>query len=304
MKKLSQDQMVKNLIRDYPVDALEFFEPDIIRDRGLPEKIEFNLQEIKKHSQYDMNMKNDLAVTYTFKSGQKTLLVLIEHWSDKAKFDIHRFAHYIIDLNKRFPDIEILPIALFTDRADRWRDPPSDNISIGCMDKIYLEFRYRLIRMKDYQAELFLETKNRFLAVMRAAMKYDMRKKIFLAVEMLTNYYYLEKEIKSFYRNSDIIEYFLVIGKDEKDRIIEELESKQEGEMVVQELLNRGIEKGRMQGIEEGIEQGIEKGIEKGIEQGIEQTVLSMRMNGLSYAMVQKITGLSREKIKEIEKNK
>lgn len=41
--------MIKNLIRDYPVDTLDFFEPDIINTYGRPESIAFNIQEISKH---------------------------------------------------------------------------------------------------------------------------------------------------------------------------------------------------------------------------------------------------------------
>jgi hypothetical protein len=286
MKKLSQDQMVKNLIRDYPVDALEFFEPDIVRVYGRPVSVSFVMQEIKKHSHYDINMKNDIAVVYSFAGGKKLVLLLIEHWSDKSKFDIYRLAHYLIDIAGRYPEAEILPVAFFTDRADHWKKPPPSEIIISCAGKNYLEFRYKLIRLKEHQAEKYYAGKNRFITVMRSGMRFQPEKKISLAVEILESYYYIEMDKKIFEKNTDIIEYFLAIKDEEKEIIIESLESadREETVTIVQELMKRGWD--------------------KGLNQGIEQTVLSMRMNGLSYAMVQKITGLSREKIKEIEKNK
>ena len=61
-KKLSQDEMIKNLIRDYPVDALEFFSSEIIKRYGKPIKSTFLVQEIKKHSHYDMNLINDIPI--------------------------------------------------------------------------------------------------------------------------------------------------------------------------------------------------------------------------------------------------
>ena len=63
-------------------------------------------------------------------------------------------------------------------------------------------------------------SKNRFIAVMRSAMKYDLHKKIMLAVELLRNYRYIENDIKNFLRNSDIIEYFPAIEAGEKEVII------------------------------------------------------------------------------------
>jgi len=85
MTNRTQDSMVKNLIMDYPVEALEFFEPRIIQAYGRPESYTFNMQEIKKHSHYDMSMKNDIAVTFQFPGGEKLVLLLVEHWSDKSK---------------------------------------------------------------------------------------------------------------------------------------------------------------------------------------------------------------------------
>ena len=256
MKK-SQDSMIKNLIRDYPEEALEFFEPRIIKSLGKPVKVRFKIQEIKKHSHYDINLKNDIAVEYTFAENRKLVLVLIEHWSDKSKFDIHRLAHYLVDLSKRFPEHEILPIALFTDRADKWRDPPPETLKVSCLGEVFLEFRYRLIRMKDHEAEKYRESKNRFIAVMRSAMRYELEKKIMLAVDILKNYKYIEHDINNYIRNSDIIEYFLAINTGEKENIMETLETKEDTEVIIREFIKRG----EKQGLEKGIQQGVQRGI-------------------------------------------
>ncbi len=48
MPPLTPDQIIKNLLRDYPVEALEFFNEDIIKKYGYPVKINFNIQEVKK----------------------------------------------------------------------------------------------------------------------------------------------------------------------------------------------------------------------------------------------------------------
>ena len=53
MPPLTPDQIIKNLLRDYPVEALEFFNENIIKKYGYPVKINFNIQEIKKSSHFD-----------------------------------------------------------------------------------------------------------------------------------------------------------------------------------------------------------------------------------------------------------
>ena len=88
--KLSQDEMIKNLVRDYPEDTLDFIKPEVMAKYGRPTKIHFEIQEVKKHSHYDPNLRNDIPVVYEFENKKKVVLTLIEHWSDKDKFDIHR----------------------------------------------------------------------------------------------------------------------------------------------------------------------------------------------------------------------
>ena len=66
-QKLSQDEMIKNLLRDYPQEALEFFNPEIIERYGRPENIQIHIQERKKHSHYDPNLKHDISIIFELK---------------------------------------------------------------------------------------------------------------------------------------------------------------------------------------------------------------------------------------------
>ena len=246
--KLSQDEMIKNLIRDYPEDALEFFNPEIIKKYGRPARIDFHIQESRKHSHFDKNLKNDIAVIYEFLNGEHIVLTLVEHWSNKSKFDIHRFAHYLIDLDNQFPDYEKLPIALFTDSSDEWRTPLQTKIEIKCMDEVFLTFSYRFIRMKALDAERFINTKNRFIAVLRSAMKWDKSNKIIVAVDFIKSYMLLEESIKTTIKNVDIIEYFLYISNEDKGKVRKLLETNRDTNMIVQEFIREGEIKGKIKG--------------------------------------------------------
>ena len=55
-------------------------------------------------------------------------------------------------------------------------------------------------------------------------------------------------------------------------------------------------EKGR----EEGMQKGIQKGREEGIQQGMEKTAVAALKEGMAIDLVAKITGLSIEKINEL----
>jgi len=293
MATLTPDQIIKNLLRDYPAEALEFFNPDIIKKYGHPVKIDFNIQEIKKNSHFDSNMKNDMAITFTFRKGEKVILMLVEHWSDKAKFDIHRFAHYLIDLAKRFPQAEIFPVALFTDKSEKWIKEPEREIKIICLDETYMYFKYKLIRMKDHEARHYSNTKNRFIAVLRSAMRREAEKKIILALELYKYYSQIEEDIRTVIKNMDAIDFFLEISAAEREEIIKIIdETENRGDVMLtlsQELKKRGFEKGRLEGK---------------LEAKLE-TAAAMLKEKMSVEKISKITSLPLEEINKLAaKNK
>jgi hypothetical protein len=74
-------------------------------------------------------------------------------------------------------------------------------------------------------------------------------------------------------------------------------EGREEGR---EEGLEEGMEKGREKGLEEGMEKGMEKGLEKGMEE--EKLIIAKNLlaEGSTPEFVHKITGLSLEKIKEV----
>jgi predicted transposase/invertase (TIGR01784 family) len=75
-------------------------------------------------------------------------------------------------------------------------------------------------------------------------------------------------------------------------------EWKLEDALVVERAEGReeGLEKGR----EEGLEEGIEKGLEKGLEKGKEEIAKNALAKGLSLDIIQDITGLSIEAIRNL----
>ncbi len=66
------------------------------------------------------------------------------------------------------------------DKSEKWLKEPEKEIKIVCLDETYMYFKYKLIRMKDHEAQTYSNTKNRFIAVLRSAMKKDVEKKILI----------------------------------------------------------------------------------------------------------------------------
>ncbi|MCP4133956.1 MAG: hypothetical protein GY754_23500 [bacterium] len=305
---LSQDEMIKDLILDYPEDALEYLHPEIFKRYGRPVKTSVTLQENKKYSHYDPKRINDIAILYEFKGGEKVVLPLVEHWSDKNQFDIHRLAHYMIDLDKRYPDYEKCPIVLFTDQSDTWYTQPQSEIVIQCLDTVYLKFEYIMVRLKADEAEQYRRTKNKFVAVLRSVMAREADEKIILAIDFIKHYLYLESDVKLLRKHIDIICFYFDLEEEETGEILQLL-SKGDGEKMgsfiaaMDEFLEERIEKRIEKRVVEQVEKRLEKQVEKRVEKramekyklGKLEDAAKMIEKGFSIEDVFDITGLSRE---------
>lgn len=72
---------------------------------------------------------------------------------------------------------------------------------------------------------------------------------------------------------------------------------------------DEGMEKGLKQGLEQGLEQGLKQGINEGVEQGMEkgalngkkQVAINMIKNNMDDNLILKLTGLSKEDIKDLK---
>jgi hypothetical protein len=109
------DQAIKELLKSHPADALEFLVPDAAKAWGRPLAWEFLNTTTRKHDLARKGYVMDLNIRYTFANRSVVLVVLIEHWATAQSVNLHRTAHYYLDLLERFPKDEVVPVALVTD---------------------------------------------------------------------------------------------------------------------------------------------------------------------------------------------
>ena len=182
-------------------------------------------------------------------------------------------------------------MALFTDKSNEWRKKPRTEIEIRCLDDVYLIFRFKLIRLKAYEAEKYITTKNKFIAVLRSAMKWDLNNKIMLAVDFIRSYREIEENIKNVIKNIDIIEYFFYFDIKEKERLLELLRERSDTSMIVQEFIKEGERIGEKKG-------KIEGKLEGKLEGQLEGKIIAAKklyQKGFSIKDIIDITELSKE---------
>ena len=113
---ISLDQSIKDLLSRYPVDAWRFLLPDLARKLGDPVSWEILRSETRKHNLHRKGYVMDLPIRYTFAKGKElVVVVLVEHWATSRSVNLHRTAHYVLDLMEREEGRAVVPVALVTD---------------------------------------------------------------------------------------------------------------------------------------------------------------------------------------------
>ena len=114
------DQNFKNLILDYPREALAFFAQeetgeDLHQARIIPIR-----QEQLKERLGDRFRELDVPLLVEWPNGNREAIIfLIEEETQGNRFSIHRLAHYCLDLAELMKTERVIPIVIFLNSGTR-----------------------------------------------------------------------------------------------------------------------------------------------------------------------------------------
>ena len=153
---VSHDQNFKNLIVDYPREALDFFaaqEAPLAHDaaRVVPVREE-QLQE-RLGGRY---RRLDVPLLAEWDDGRReAILFVVEEESDGRRFSPQRLAHYCLDLAGMFGTARVVPVVVFL----RPGAAPG-LLTLGTERRAYLTFDYVACSLGDMPAEDWLDSGN------------------------------------------------------------------------------------------------------------------------------------------------
>jgi len=258
---------------------------------------EFLTTQVRKKDLRGKGYLMDLNIRYGFAEGEAVLLVLVEHWAQARNVDLVRTAHYYLDLMERFPDDEIIPVALITERKEH---NVSDSIAGQGDGEEFLRFRTRVVQLAREEADRWASTSNLVANTLLLAMGglWDGARRLITAAEAFRNSA-TDTEVAL------LFPLFVEVGKldeEEEESIMSYLATMPKPRLLVkmeqaaiQEGLRKGMEQGLEQGLEKGLEQGLEQGLQKGLLRKAREDARRMLAKGFSWADITDITGLSPE---------
>ena len=114
------DQNFKNLILDYPREALAFFAQEETGDDLNQARIIPIRQEQLKDRLGDRFRELDVPLLVEWPNGNREAIVfVIEEETQSYRFSIHRLAHYCLDLAELMETDRVIPVVIFLNTGTR-----------------------------------------------------------------------------------------------------------------------------------------------------------------------------------------
>jgi hypothetical protein len=152
---VSHDQTFKNLILDYPRQALAFLAPTEAGDIDQA-TIRSLRQERRIARLSDRFRALDVPLEVSWPDGRReVLLFVVEEETETRRFSIHRLGVYCLQLAEEMKTHRVVPVVLFL----RGGSFPT-NLVLGSEFARYLEFRFLYRHLAAMEAAEFLTSDN------------------------------------------------------------------------------------------------------------------------------------------------
>ena len=260
---VSHDQNFKNLIVEYPRDALAFFAPSEAPQpeedvRIVPVRQEQLQQRLGKHYR---ELDVPLLVEWT-DGHREAILFALEEESDWRRFSLHRLAHYCLDLAELFETDRVVPVAIFLRPADA---VPA-TLTPGTERRPYLKFDYLVCRLKEIPAERWQESDNLVARVNLPNMHSPENRKVEVYAQAVRGLLALEPDADKRAKYIEFIDIYAGLTENEFRRYQRQYP---EETSIMAGAFQRARDEARRQGMQEGMQEGMQGGMQQGIQQGV-----------------------------------
>ena len=153
---MDHDQNFKNLILDYPRQALEFFAQEESATIDAQAKITPLRQEQLKERLGERFRELDVPLKVEWPDGRReALLFVLEEESLSRRFSIHRLAHYCLDLAQMMETDRVIPVVIFLHSGSYPRE-----LNVGSERHSYLHFDYLICDLSSLPFEQYINSDN------------------------------------------------------------------------------------------------------------------------------------------------
>ncbi len=246
---MSHDQNFKNLILDYPHQALAFFAAEEAWDRLVGAEVLPVRQEQLKSRLGDRFRELDVPLLVQWPDGRReALLFVLEEESDPQRFSIHRLAHYCLDLGELLKTDRVVPVVIFL-RGEA----PRRTLDLGGDRHTYLSFRYLACELATIAYERFRDSDNLVARLTLPCMRYAPEMRVDAYAHALRGLASLEPDPEKQLKYLDFIDIYADL--DDADRARYRREYPDEADIMgtfSERFIQQGLEQGERLGVRKG----------------------------------------------------
>jgi DNA primase len=254
---MSHDQNFKNLIVDYPREALRFFAAEEAEAIDATARIVPLRQEQLKARLGERFRELDVPLLVEWPDGRReALLFVLEEETDPRRFSIHRLAHYCLDLAELCGTDRVVPVVIFLGAKGYRR-----RLALGGDRHTYLSFRYIDCRLAALAFEEYRDSDNIVARLNLPNMAWPQELKLEVYAGAVRGLFELEPDPELQIKYLDFIDIYAALDDNERQQY-RALYPEEDEKMAT--FSERFIQKGIQQGMQQGIQQGMQQGIQQG----------------------------------------
>ena len=243
---MSHDQNFKNLILEYPQQALAFLAGDEAEGLERGARVTPLRQEQLQQRLGERFRELDVALQVEWPNGERAaLLFVIEEETRSRRFDLYRLAHYCLDLAVLCATDRVVPVVVFLDDgAARQR------LRLGGERRTYLDFHYLACHLPRLPYRAYRDSDNLVARLNLPNMAWSTRaEKLDAYAAAVRGLLGLESDAERRRKYADFIDIYA--GLDDNERREYERAYPQESEAMaglVQQSWDEGLEQGVRRG--------------------------------------------------------
>ncbi len=246
---MSHDQNFKNLILDYPREALTLFAPE--EAQGISEEVRIlPLRQEQLQERLGQRFRElDVPLLVEWPDGQReALLFVVEEESVPRRFSIHRLAHYCLDLAELLDTYRVVPVVIFLTAGEA----PSE-LRLGGDRHTYLSFRYLACTLATLPWERYRNSDNVVARLNLPNMAYAPEHRVEVYAHAVQGLFALEPDVEKCLKYLDFIDIYT--GLDDNERVDYARRFPREAEKMTsfaERFEQEGMQKGMQQGLQQG----------------------------------------------------
>ncbi|BAZ92978.1 uncharacterized protein FOKN1_0576 [Thiohalobacter thiocyanaticus] len=238
---MDHDQNFKNLILDYPRQALELFAAAEAEALDATVQITPVRQEQLKERLGERFRELDVPLQVQWPDGRReAILFVVEEESEPGRFSLHRLAHYCLDLSELLDCDRVVPVVVFLRRGRR-----RERLALGGERHTYLSFHYLACVLPELSFEQYRDSPNIVARLNLPNMRHASGQRVEVYAQAVRGLTELEPHPEKQLKYLDFVDIYA--GLDEAERARYQEEYREEAEKM-----STFAERFRQQGMQQG----------------------------------------------------